>query len=351
MTAATAKPGMAKESGTGKAAIKPLQFVGLGEVLFDVFEDGTATLGGAPLNVALHAHQLAAVLSVGEGVLVSRVGTDMRGNEILQSLLDRGMSIEYVQTDPVHATGTVSVFMRNGDPGYQIERDAAWDFVAYEAKLERLAETCDAVCFGSLAQRSPVSRRTIRAFLQLAVNAVRLYDVNLRRDTRTLERAYSADIIEAGCASATIVKVNYDELFEICDLFGITNGHSRSENMLAGVARRLMDRLSISKLIVTNGALGTTFYTEEGEFHGNLPLVTVKDVYPVGAGDACTAGILFATVLGFTPNQAVDLGNRMGAWVASDRSATPKLSNEIASYVTTLVGSKAHAGGLLEKAI
>jgi fructokinase len=312
------------------------RFVGLGETLFDVFEDGTATLGGAPLNVALHAHQLATTLSVGEGIVVSRVGTDIRGMEILKSLLERGMTTGYVQTDPVHPTGTVSVFMRGGEPCYQIECDAAWDFLKYEEKLEKLAQSCDAVCFGSLAQRSSESRETIRAFLALAKNAVRLYDVNLRRNTLTQECGYSAEVIQANCALATIVKVNCNELFEIADLFGVNTGCSQERKTISEIADRLMKRLSVPVLIVTNGALGTTLYAPDGEFHGNLPLVTVKDVYPVGAGDACTAGILFATVFGFTPNEAVDLGNRMGAWVASHRSATPKLSDEIVTFIGTL---------------
>jgi fructokinase len=343
---------MADESRMTKSVQKQLQFVGLGEVLFDMFEDGTATLGGAPLNVALHAHQLANAFGIGDGILVSRVGEDPEGRQIRDALTERGMSTRYVQPDSAHRTGIVSVFMRDGEPGYQIERDAAWDFLERESALDELAESCDAVCFGSLAQRSPKSGETIRAFLALARKAVRLYDVNLRRNTLTHERGYNAEILERSCEIATIVKVNSDELFEIAALFGIDVRDPDEEHMIPGLANHVMNRLCIPALIVTRGCRGTTLFTSEGEFHGQLPLIALKDVHPVGAGDACTAGILFGTVLAFPPDAAVDLGNRMGAWVASHRSATPKLSHDIVSFICTVAPSlKTPAGGLIEQTL
>jgi fructokinase len=91
----------------------PLTFVGIGEVLYDFFEDGTETLGGAPLNFAVHAHQLAGLLGVGQGIVVSCVSSDQRGDRILNSLQRFGMSTRYVGNDSSHPTGLVSVFMRN----------------------------------------------------------------------------------------------------------------------------------------------------------------------------------------------------------------------------------------------
>lgn len=330
---------MADESRLRANLRTPVKFVGLGEVLFDVFEDGTATLGGAPLNVAVHVHQLASALGVGEGFVVSRVGNDSWGKKICDSLLERGMSTRYIQTDPVHGTGTVSVFMCDGEPGYQIERDAAWDFIEADPALDELAASCDAVCFGSLAQRSAKSRQTVRAFLESAKHSVRLYDVNLRRNTVTQEPGYSAQILERGCEIATIVKVNSAELVEISALFGIETSAVEEDEIVPELANGLMSRFAIPSLIVTRGAKGTALYTEQGEFRGRVPLVTLEDVHPVGAGDACTAGILFGSVLGFSPDAAVDLGNRMGAWVASYRTATPKLSNDMAKFAAELARS------------
>jgi len=135
-------------------------FRGIGEVLYDVFEDGTETLGGAPLNFAVHSHQLATQLGVGYGTIVSCINSDQRGNKILDSLRRLGMSTRYLGNDFSHPTGLVSVFMRNEEPGYQIQDGAAWDYITDQPALKELAGQCNAVCFGSLAQRSlcPVSR-------------------------------------------------------------------------------------------------------------------------------------------------------------------------------------------------
>ena len=134
--------------------MNPLTFVGIGEVLFDVFEDGTETLGGAPLNVAIHAHQLATLLGVGAGTIVSCINSDRRGYKILDALHLLKMPTRYIGRDSGHPTGLVSVFMRNGEPGYQIEAGAAWDYIKDRSSLKDLAGQCTAVCFGSLAQRS-----------------------------------------------------------------------------------------------------------------------------------------------------------------------------------------------------
>jgi fructokinase len=89
--------------------------------------------------------------------------------------------------------------------GYQIEAGAAWDYMTDKPALKELAGQFDAVCFGSLAQRSTVSRDTIRSFLQNAPQAIRLYDVNLRRNTLTGEAGHSPEIVEYSCQAATII--------------------------------------------------------------------------------------------------------------------------------------------------
>ena len=207
-----------------------LIFVGIGEVLFDVFEDRNETLGGAPLNFAVHAHQLASHLGIGYGTIVSCINSDQRGYKILDSLHRLGISTRYIGKDSSHPTGLVSVFMRNGDSGYQIEAGAAWDYMTDRPALKDLAGQCDAVCFGSLAQRSPVSRDTIRSFLQNAPKAIRLYDVNLRRNTLTGEAGYSQEIVAYSCQAATIIKANQSELFAILDLLGIACPADRTLN-------------------------------------------------------------------------------------------------------------------------
>jgi len=303
-----------------------LNFVGIGEVLFDVFENRTETLGGAPLNFAVHAHQLASHLGVGHGIIVSCINSDQRGYKILDSLHRLGISTRYIGKASGHPTGLVSVFMRNGEPGYQIEAGAAWDYMTDRPALKELAGQCHAVCFGSLAQRSPVSRNTIRSFLQNAPKATRLYDVNLRRNTLTGEAGYSPEIVAYSCQAATIIKANQSELFAILDLLGIDCPADRTLN---GIRRRmelLLAHFPAQAIVVTRGAGGTIVLSRNGEFDLSAPVTTGGTPHPVGAGDACSAGILFGVTLGWDIHTTMELANRMGADVAAHPSATPPLS-------------------------
>ena len=308
-------------------------FVGIGEVLFDVFEDGRQALGGAPFNVAVHAHQLAAALGLGEGIVVSSVGHDAHGRQLLSAVRARDMSTRYVSVDPQHPTGRVSVFIRDGEPGYQIELPAAWDFIAPSDSLDALAGRCHAVCFGSLAQRSPVSRDTIRRFVGKAPQAVRLYDVNLRQNTISGEKGYSAEIVDSSCRLATVIKANQAELVTICTLLGIdapadatgSDNRRRIESLLA--------RFPVRAVVLTRGGEGTLLFTRDREISVDVTPIPQEQLHPVGAGDASSAGILLGLALGWDEARAVDLANRMGAWVASQPPATPVLPDSIIDYV------------------
>ena len=308
--------------------MKPLTFVGIGEVLFDVFEDGTETLGGAPLNFAVHIHQLATQLRVGRGIIVSSINPDPRGLKIIDSLKSRQMSTRYLGRDDCHPTGMVSVFIRDGEPGYQIEAEPAWDYIADNPDLKELAGQCSAICFGSLAQRCEVSRNTIRNFINNSPpKAIRLYDVNLRKNTLTGETGYSPEIVDYSCQAATIIKANQSELFAIFDLLGIA---CSADHSLDGIRRRievLLTRFPVRAIVVTRGSKGTIVLNREGEFDVAVPIPIEGKPHPVGAGDACSAGILFGVTLGWNIHATMELANRMGADVAAHPSATPPLSN------------------------
>jgi fructokinase len=304
----------------------PLIFVGIGEALYDVFEDGTETLGGAPLNFAVHAHQLASQLGIGYGIVVSCISSDRRGNGIIDCLFRLGMSSRYVEKDSRHSTGIVSVFMRNGEPGYQIEQGAAWDYIRERPILTDLAHHCHAVCFGSLAQRTPVSRDTIRNFLRNAPQAIRLYDINLRQNTLTGEAGYSQEIVAYSCQSATVIKANQSELFALLDLLGIACPADQTLNGIRCGMEALLSHFPAQTIVVTRGAKGTVVLTRKGEFDLTEPATAGGTPHPVGAGDACSAGILLGIALGWDIHTTMELANRMGADVADHPSATPPLS-------------------------
>lgn len=329
--------------------MNPLVFVGIGEALYDVFEDGTETLGGAPLNVAVHAHQLADRLGIGQGTIVSCVNSDRRGRGIVDFLFQLGMSSRYVGRDLDHPTGRVSVFMQSGEPGYQIEPEAAWDYITDRPALMELAGRCDAVCFGSLAQRSPVSRDTIRKFLRNAPQAIRLYDVNLRRNTLTAEAGYSPEIVDYGCRTATIIKSNQRELFTLLDLLGIPSPADLSLDGIRSAMQRFLTHFPARAVVVTRGAEGTLVLDRKGGFDLSAPPAVAETPHPVGAGDACSAGILLGTALGWDIPATMELANRMGADVATHPSATPPLSDRTLHFAGTRLQDSPGQGGEISR--
>ena len=183
--------------------------VGLGEVLWDVLPERTC-LGGAPSNFAY-----VTTLMGDQGIVASRVGEDSRGLEALRRMEELGLNIDHVQTDREHPTGTVKVERRRArvSPDYEIAHPVAWDFLEWTPEWQHLAETVDAVCFGSLAQRSEESRATIRRFLgATSPGAVKVFDVNLRQSY------YSQEVLAESMRLADIVKLNDEELPKIMSL-------------------------------------------------------------------------------------------------------------------------------------
>jgi fructokinase len=293
-----------------------LTIVGLGEALFDLLPGGKA-LGGAPLNVACHAQQLLAQRG-GRGVVASRVGTDPLGDEVVRQLADRGMTADYVQRDVAHPTGTVHVELQDGQPTYEIVEGVAWDHFEWTAAWAELAGTCAAVCFGTLAQRSADSRQAVWQFLDAAPQAVRMLDVNLR------QQYYDREVLEESCRRATLVKLNEEELPVVAELLGMPVG-TEDEEIAA-----LRERFSLEAVVLTRGKQGTLLVLADDTV--NAPRVSYpmsEHADAVGAGDACSAGILVGWVRQLPPEQIGALANRLGAYVASQPGATPQLPPEI----------------------
>ena len=279
--------------------------VGLGELLWDVFPH-TQELGGAPANFAYMTSLLG-----DEGIVASRVGGDPLGRKAGRRLERLGLRPTYLQHDKQHPTGTVRVHVaQDGQPTFEIGRSVAWDFLEWTADWRKLAEQADAVCFGTLAQRSATSRKTIRAFLEsVRTETVRVFDVNLRQSF------YSAQLIKESAERADVIKLNDHELRVAARLLKLP---VRDETSAAQALRKT----SGAKLIcVTRGENGSVLVTErETNTHPGVP-IQVADT--VGAGDAFTAALVHHYLRG-TPLPALnEAANRMGAWVASHTGATP----------------------------
>ena len=294
----------------------PFLVVGLGEILWDLFPEGKI-LGGAPANFAYHARVLG-----DEGLPASRVGADALGREIRLRLSELGVPDRQVQTDPARPTGTVQVELDPGGmPAYTITPEVAWDYLEWSGDLAALAARTDAVCFGSLAQRSPQSRRTIRSFLAAVPSrALRVFDVNLRQSW------YSEEVLSASLAASSILKLNESELPVVLRTLGL--GEQREP--LQG-CRLLRDRFDLELVCLTLGEQGSLLVGEAGESRQAGFRVQVVDT--VGSGDAFTAALCHHRLRAASLERIGQAANRYGAWVASQAGATPPASAEILQAV------------------
>src|SRR5712671_765357 len=279
--------------------------VGLGELLWDLLPAGKQ-LGGAPANFAYITNLLG-----DKGVPASRVGNDSLGDEALQRLTQLGLSADFVQHDPVHPTGTVEVKIDNsGQPRFEILQPVAWDFLDWSPHWQQLATEADAVCFGSLAQRSAQSQSTIRSFLNAThPQAVRIFDVNLRQNF------YSRQVLADSMKLATIVKLNHEELPKIMHLLELENRGEKES------AQRLLSVHDLKLVCITRGSRGSLLISaDECSEH---PGIKVKIADTVGAGDAFTAAMVHGYLRGTPLAQINETANRVGAWVASQSGAMP----------------------------
>lgn len=297
--------------------------VGIGEALFDCFPD-RIVLGGAPINVAIHANALVGP-GGGAGVPVTRVGKDENGQRFFTEARQRGLDIRYVQTDEQRATGRVDVLLdAHGHAEYRFGADNAWDALEYSTSLAALAGRCNAVAFGTLGQRSPVSRQTISRFLSDAQQAIRLFDVNLRQDF------YSAEVLDHSLQLATAAKLNEDELLQANQLLELRQSSDTDE-----VAFQLAAAYQLDWLALTRGAKGTVLYAKGTRYTGEPSTCQLhSEADSVGAGDACCAGLLCGMLLGWKIEETLMLANRLGAYVASQPGATPALPSDLLHRVS-----------------
>ncbi|HRH43777.1 MAG TPA: carbohydrate kinase, partial [Pyrinomonadaceae bacterium] len=284
---------------------KSFNIIGLGEILWDCLPAGRQ-LGGAPANFAYTSNQLG-----NNGIVLSRVGNDDFGKEVLEQLQIKNLSTNSIQIDLEKQTGVVNVTLENGQPSYNIVENVAWDNLELTENWREIAKIADAVCFGSLAQRNENSRKTIREFVGLT-NGLRIFDVNLRQEY------FSKEILRESLMLANICKLNHEELPIVAELFEIAG------NNIIETAQNLRREFNLKLLCVTRGSNGSLLITENdlSEFAGLK--ITVADT--IGAGDAFTSGMTHGLLRNWGLDKINKFANKVGAFVASNTGAMPDFS-------------------------
>lgn len=276
--------------------------VGIGELLWDMLPTGKKA-GGAPINFVYHATQLGA-----EGYAISAVGDDEAGVEILNELDANG--IRYLIEKVPYPTGTVDVELQEGGiPSYKINERVAWDHLSPTANAIDLAEQADAICFGTLGQRSIESRETIQSILSFAPEeAYRCFDINMRAPY------YTKELIEESLYLANVLKINNEELVVVRNLFHL-------EGTDEEVAGWFMERYNLRMVVLTVGAAYSTVYTPNEVSTIETPKVEVADT--IGAGDSFTGALIVSLLKGCSLKEAHAFAVKTAAYVCTKAGAWP----------------------------
>ncbi|WP_319541645.1 carbohydrate kinase [uncultured Pseudodesulfovibrio sp.] len=279
--------------------------VGLGEILWDVLPD-KRMLGGAPANFAYHINALG-----GEGVPVSCVGDDDLGREALSLLVMRGLNTDAIVVNGEHPTGIVDAHVdAQGVATYVFPDNVAWDFLSLNEAALALAAKTRAVCFGTLAQRSEISRKAIRQFLDAASGALKVYDINLRQNF------YTTEIISQSLDLADVLKINDDELALVTRMLSLPEGEREA-------LETLMFQHSLKMGVLTRGEKGSLIVSPDG--FSDLSGQPNEIMDTIGAGDSFTAALVLAYLDGQSLDEMNRYATRVAAYVCGCPGAMPKM--------------------------
>ena len=281
--------------------------IGIGEILWDIYGE-TKYLGGAPANFAIHCHNLG-----DDGFIVSRVGADSHGDEIKIALKQKKLNNQFIQTDKIKPTGSVSVTLDEaGKPSFDCTKDVAFDYLEFDPRLINLAGNADAVLFGTLAQRNKTSRQTIHQFLSQENNLLKIYDINLRGWNKDIEK-----IVARSLKLANVVKLNDNEL-------NILRSNTQPQLDDRSFLNFLIQNYQLKLAALTLGENGSVIATPNDIVQ--MDGLKINAVDTTGCGDAFAAGLVYQYLRGKSLEDILIFSNRLGAYVAQFAGATPSYS-------------------------
>ncbi len=306
--------------------------LGVGELLWDMFDGSSSMgcLGGAPANFTVMAGRLG-----NHAAILSRIGRDDLGRKAVHLLDPLPADTSFLQIDPAHETGKVTVSFTDGQPSYTIHQPTAWDFMELSGEWVQLAERADAICFGSLAQRCLEARQTIQTLAaQASSRCIRIFDVNLRAPF------YSSEVIQESLELSTVVKMNDAEVPLVLALLGLSRDEDHApDDLRIGAGRLLAEFPTLRMVAVTRGDHGSLLVTRD-EWHEH-PGYPIKVADTIGAGDAFTAAMTHYMLRGADLATLNEAGNRWGGWVASQSGAMPPLPESVRTEINTAIEQSA----------
>jgi fructokinase len=281
-----------------------MNITSIGEILFDIYPNHKK-LGGAPLNFIYNIKKL-----TDNGNIISRVGKDILGNKIINELQHAQISSEFIQQDHLHPTGMSLVSLdKDKSPHFKIEADCAYDFIELNDENKNLINLeTDCLYFGTLAQRSELSRKTIQYFFNSGIKY--FADLNLRQNF------YNKEIIAATLLASDFIKVSYEEMHVLNDVF------LQSEYSTEHVAFELMEKFNLNMIAVTRGEHGSSIFENGKRFDHTDVEPNVVDT--TGAGDAFAAILCLGYLSGLEIPYINKLANDFASEICLSEGALPK---------------------------
>ncbi|MEO6948621.1 MAG: carbohydrate kinase [Ginsengibacter sp.] len=288
--------------------------VGFGEVLWDILGKDRL-LGGAPANFGYHCKQLGA-----DAKIVSSIGNDELGNEIMEHFVQKRLSTEYLQRAQAHQTGTVTVEVNErGVPSYIIHQPVAWDYIEWNETLQSLSATIDAICFGSLSQRNPVTKNTLqKMLLSVSKQCLKVFDINLR------EPFYTKQILLDSLEMANVVKMNVEEALVVGEMF-------KWGNDLQKIVQEFFKIFNFELIAITFGEEGSKLFTPDQESFMKVNAVKISDT--IGAGDSFTAAVIIGWLNQMPLAQIHELATNLSAYICTKPGAMPTYDKDFSGLL------------------
>lgn len=282
----------------------------IGEVLWDIFPDYKKP-GGSPANIAYHLHCLGA-----ESLLLSRVGDDEEGSELLHFLDDKGIDTKHIQKDDIQPTGIVDVEFLEGEPSYSIKEPSAWDYISISEELTNDIKSLNAICFASLSQRNKVSENTVQKVLSaVPEKCLKIFDLNLRSPFIFKE------IVLKSIAQSDVIKINEHEFKTLAAWYGTKK-----------FPEQLIEDNSSKIVLLTEGENGSSMYTSQGFFREKAHPITGDGDF-VGVGDAFLACFTYLKLKNTQIDEILSKANHYAAFVASQQGAMPDIPKSIIDQI------------------
>lgn len=278
-----------------------------GEVLWDILPTEKVA-GGAPMNVAIRLQSFNINSSI-----ISKIGNDNLGNQLLQLLTEKQVNTSLVQMDETLPTGEVLVHLDNtGTASYTIVNPSAWDAIEWSETLQQSVANANVFVFGSLSCRNEISKNTL--FKLLSAAQFKVFDVNLRSPF------YTTELVIELMEKANFVKLNDEELCIITKALG-RNAATIQEQILL-----IAEHTNTNAVCVTRGKNGAVLYMNNYFYEHPGYKVTVTDT--IGAGDSFLAALIMQLLAQKEPTEILPFACAVGSLVASKKGGTTMITSK-----------------------